>query len=47
MSEGNIFLQPGCLTPSLSFHLKGIKKIYFKGKIDLHFLKNLQFAVSH
>lgn len=37
MSGGDIFLQPGCLTPSLSFYLKGIKKICFKGKTDLHF----------
>ncbi len=41
MSEGNIFLQPGYPTPSISFFLKGIKKTCFKTCYQTSFIPNL------
>lgn len=48
MSEGNIFLQPECLTSSISLYLKSIKKKCFEGKIQLTFLKKpISFLFYH
>lgn len=46
MSEGNIFLQPGYLMPSISFYLEGIKKTCFKEKLTPFLKKTSVFCFS-